>query len=379
MIWWNQMERKPISFEKPARPKLGTSLFFLLVAGGPIGLMLFLVYPWYLERKNFSSLTSQFVQRQNQVLAQDAITASRYLADFLERASKDIETLSLFVSQPQTAANFIQSQIKEVSLYTESGISRVSLPIYKEAVFLNPDGSAQWRIEHGKLQTTGRSTTDCKKNPLCDWSLRSTALQIPVDTLKWGGLLRWYQSEKEGEDDSSGAIHLAYRSNQGVVILALDYRMIKSIQTLPLFPYDPKENVLQSYEQGNYVYVVDSDTNILVHPKYWHVVGVDRTTGKPQTPIKKDSDEGAHPINIAAYQEGKLREYFDRLLKVSFPQRSVDIFKASNLSGMHRILSVAPILYSKGQFAKLGTFGHVIIGCSVQHFEEPKERIVPYY
>jgi len=40
---------------------------------------------------------------------------------------------------------------------------------------------------------------------------------------------------------------------------------------------------------------------------------------------------------------------------------------------------VAPILFSKGQFKETGIFGHVVTGCSVDYFEEPKEKFLPYY
>ena len=95
--------------------------------------------------------------------------------------------------------------------------------------------------------------------------------------------------------------------------------------------------------------------------------------------MQSDSDEGKHPINIRAYRGEKLKTYFDRLLTRSFLQQSVDIFRASNLEGSNRVLSVAPILINKGQFQKTGVFGYVVLGCSVDYFEEPKEQYVPYY
>ena len=117
----------------------------------------------------------------------------------------------------------------------------------------------------------------------------------------------------------------------------------------------------------------------MAHPKFWNVMGIDSETGLRMVPMKVDSDEGLRPMNIRAYQGEKLRGYFDRLLNRSFLQRTVDIFQASNLGGNHRVLSVAPILLQKGQFQKSGVSGYVVLGCSVDFFQEPKEQYVPYY
>jgi hypothetical protein len=92
-----------------------------------------------------------------------------------------------------------------------------------------------------------------------------------------------------------------------------------------------------------------------------------------------DADEGTHPINIAAYQNGLLKDYFDRLLKKSFVEAGVDIFQADNLAGVKRILSVVPVTLTRGQYKATGMFGHVIVGCSLDHFQEPKNKLVPYY
>lgn len=109
------------------------------------------------------------------------------------------------------------------------------------------------------------------------------------------------------------------------------------------------------------------------------MTGVDPKTFLRMRPMELDSDEGTHPINIQHYRGEKLRTYFQRLLNRSFLQKTVDIFQASNLGGGNRVLSIAPIILQKGQFQKSGVYGYVILGCSVDYFEEPKEQYVPYF
>jgi hypothetical protein len=84
-------------------------------------------------------------------------------------------------------------------------------------------------------------------------------------------------------------------------------------------------------------------------------------------------------MNIAKYQGEKLRQYFTRLLKLSFVSKSVDVFSAPNLKGTNRVLATAPILFSEGQFQSSGVFGHVVTGCNVDYYEDPKEQAIPYY
>src|SRR5690606_1143016 len=103
---------------------------------------------------------------------------------------------------------------------------------------------------------------------------------------------------------------------------------------------ETKRDLLKSYENGNYIYLVDTHNDILLHPKTWHVAGVDPATNRWVKPMRTDEEAGTGRLNIAEYQGEKLREYFRRLLSKSFVQRNVDIFRAPNLGGTNRVLSV---------------------------------------
>ena len=170
-----------------------------------------------------------------------------------------------------------------------------------------------------------------------------------------------------------------FRGEENIFELGLDYRHLKSLMFAPTFPYRSKTDLLHAYSNGNYVYIVDGQDDIVLHPKYWHVTGVDAKTQTRVRSVKEDADMGSAKLNVSDYTGQKLGEYFRRLLKKSFASRAIDIFRAPNFGGTNRVLSVAPILVRQGQFSEDGVFGHVIIGCNVDYFEEPTEQYVPYY
>lgn len=361
--------------------KVNAWLLILLTAPVPLIAFGYLGYRWMNARTDYNRMITQMIQRQNAVLANDAFTVARNVSHVLERAAYDIQTLALV---PPTSQNFLKfylsrvSQVSQVNQKDES-IEAIPLPMYNEIIALNLHGDEILRFKNGKQEKALRRLSDCQDKNLCDVHLIEKAIQSPVGEVYFGGLERWYAPEGAIEIDEGAHLPLAYRAMDGIYILGIEYRYLKDMLSEPTFPYERKRNLLQSYQNGNYIYIVDSNMDFIAHPKYWHVTGVDRSTGKRAIPMKADSDEGKHPLNIAAYQGERLKEYFERLRTRSFLQKSIDIFEAPNLRGTNRVLSVAPVLLSKGQFQRSGVFGYVVLGCSVDYFEEPKERYVPYY
>lgn len=340
-----------------------------------------LFYYWSTARANYNRVTSQFIQRQNQVLAFDAIGLAREVSNLLEGAARDVQSLALITP---TASHFIQFYLSRVGQITQldprdDSVNVVPLPLYSEIVYINLRGDEQLRLKNGKIETKLRHFSDCKSLNLCDPLLIKKALALTEGELYFGKLNRWYSKENEIEKSEGAYLPVVYRTTEGVFLVGIDYRYFKELLTQPTFPYQRKQNLVNAYQNGNYIYIVDSDLDFLAHPKFWNVMGIDPSTGIRAEPMEVDTDEGSRPINIRKYQGQKLKIYFDRLLNRSFVQKSVDIFQASNLGGNNRVLSVAPILLQKGQFLKPGVFGYVVLGCSVDYFEEPKEQYVPYY
>lgn len=362
------------------RSPLNPWSLILITAAIPVLLVCIMLYKWYQERTDFRRVTSQFIQRQNTVMAYDAVEIATGFGDLLEKAGRDVQILSLV---PPTIGNFkkfYDAQLGDYTRYTgeNTGIQE-SLPFYNRLSLYRPSGELVLSIVDGIPSNEPKNLSRCETIDLCDKPLAVKARELAVGELYYGKLMRYFSSEGTPEDEIGAGLSVAYRSSNGIYFLQIDYRHLRDHLTSPSFPYDPKKNLIEAYQKGNYLYIVDSNNDIITHPHYWKAAGVDRKTGQWVTPMNNDSDAGTHPINIAAYQRGVLREYFQRLLNVSFKQKGVDIFLAPNLAGTSRILSVAPILTDKGQFKSTGIFGHTIIACNVEYFEEPKEMIIPYY
>lgn len=356
-------------------------VLILVVFPLPVLILGLLFYYWSSARSDFQRISSQFIQRQNKVLAYDAMEVAREVSHLLEQLAQDVQTLALIPISEPYLTKFYLSRVGQVTQIDprDDSITTIPLPLYNEIIFLNLQGNEQIRLKNGQREKKLRSLSHCSGKNLCDPVLIKKGLSLNEGEVYFGKLIRWYSTEQERENLEGAYLPIVYRASDGLFLLGLDYRYLRELLALPSFPYDRKQNLLQAYQNGNYIYIVDSESDFIAHPKFWNVTGISPANGERVLPMELDSDEGKRPINIKMYRGERLRTYFDRLKNRSFPQNSVDIFKASNLGGSHRVLSVAPILLQKGQFRTHGTFGYIILGCSVDNFEAPKEQYAPYY
>ena len=357
-------------------------LIILLTAPIPLLLFVFFFVKWYSQKTDFTKTTTYFVQRQNLVLAHNAVEVSSGISDLLEKAWRDANILSVMPLTDESFLRFYRAQLGGIMLFdAKNEYSKQGLVnFYNKLMYLTPKGEVKIYIRNGVPDKSLHSVSDCKESQLCDRELLDRALKLKVGGARFGRVLRWYSPDGVPEDTTDASLSVAFRAANGIYLVGLDYRHLKDTLSVPTFPYQPKKNLLQAYTNGNYIYIVDHLGNFIVHPKYWDEAGIDKKTGQWVTPMLNDSDDdGSHPINISAYQGGKLKDYFDHLLKKSFTKNTVDIFQALNLVGTTRVVSVAPIVFSRGQFEQEGLFGHAVIGCSVDYFEEPRERFIPYY
>lgn len=366
--------------ETTQRNTVSPWIWILVTAIIPLLLFVFTGYKFYQERTDFRRITSQFIQRQNTVMAYDAVEIATGFGDLLEKAGRDVQVLALLPPTLENYQKFYNAQLGDYTRYTgeNTGIQE-PLPFYNQLSYYKPNGELMLSVVNGQPSNQPKNFNDCRVIDLCDRPLMDKALTLQPGQLRYGKLLRYFSPEGTPEDEVGAGLAVAYRGAKGIYVLEIDYRHLRDHLTSPGFPYEPKKNLIEAYQKGNYIFIVDSNLDIITHPHYWKAAGIDKKTGEWVTPMIDDADAGTHPINIAGYQRGVLREYFQRLLNVSFKQKGVDIFQAPNLAGTSRILSVAPILTDKGQFKESGIFGHTIIACNVEYFEEPKEMIVPYY
>lgn len=367
--------------EKQAKTQpLSPWLIIMATAPVPLILFLFFFYKWYQDKSDLGRVTSHFVQRQNQVIAYDAVALSREVAQLLETAVTDARGLSLIPVSEKTVLEF--ARIHESPVTVVDSEKRIAvqqwLPRYNRIVFLKANGNETLRLEGGSLQKNLRTLSECREKDLCDRKARERAVSLSDGQAYFGNLMRYYIPEKSDET-GEGSYTIMIRSKDRIIELGIDYRHFRSLLFVPTFPYQQRTDLLRAHQAGNYVYLMDINTDVLVHPRYCHVTGIDRSTGTIVSPVITDADVGTHRLNVKEYRGEKLKEYFERLLTRSLIHKSVDIFRSPNLVSGNLVLTVAPVLLSKGQFEKTGVFGHVVIGCSVDYFEEPREQFIPYY
>ncbi len=308
-------------------------------------------------------------QRQNRVLAQDALRASQAVADLYIRAAEAARALSVLPAGSPASLQVL------AALSADNGQAGNVSAEYKRLLF----SSARGKVLHFERDRQSHFRPSPCTPGLCDTEIAGAAHEIPVGKAILGRPLRWYRPESEPEGPDSGTVSVAFRGENGVVVVGVDYRSLLQFLKLPVFPYNPRGDLLEDYEKGNYIYLLDRETNVIAHPKHWHSAGLDRMTFAPVTPATNDDETGSHPLNFRAYREGKLRGYFDRFLSFSLLPGEVAVFRASNLSGMDRVISIAPVSLPTSLFVHASMAGFVGVGCAVEYFKEPEEKMLPYY
>ena len=357
-------------------------LVITVVALPPLVAFLIFGIRWYRQDTDLRRVFSHFLERQNAVLAHDAEGVATEIGGLLSQMAIDLKLLPLLGTREADLRSFLDlksAEALEFSSLPEDPPQVKNVPLYSWLLIANTQGKFLSVLREGHLEPRLRTVADCSPTNLCDRALLEQVLSLPGDVLVYGNLLRYYIPKSEKNSGAGAALHAALKLRDRVYILGLNYTHLTKYLAAMVFPYVQKRDLLQAYQNGNYLYIVDGQYNIIAHPKYWHVAGVEKESGLAVTPVRTDADEGTHPLNVAAYREGALKEYFERLLKSSFTRPGADIFEAPNLAGTKRVLTVVPIPLKEGQFAATGVFGHLIVGCGVEYFEQPTEHWLPYY
>ncbi len=353
----------------------------LIIIPIPLFLLGILSFRWHQEKNSLTRTTRYFLQRQNTILAYDAMEVAGGISDLLEKVVRDLRLITLL---PPSLSNYLTFHNTQMSDYTQfftetEPPKQIPLPFYNVEIRMDLNGNFLEFLRNGKKEETVRRLDQCQRRELCDQELFKELLPLPEGTVRYGKVLRYYTNEGKEEDEKNASLWVGLKEKKAIYVLGIDFKQIRDHLTTPAFPYEIKRNLLHSYQNGNYIYIIDHDFNIIAHPKYWHQLGIDRQTGEWVTPMRNDDEEGNHPLNIERYESGKLKEYFHRLLTKSFKENRAEVFRYSNLSDTLRVVSVAPIQLSKGQFEESGVFGHVILGCNVEYFEDNSEAPAPYY
>jgi len=362
------------------KPPYNIWLIIVVTSIVPTLLFIFIFTKWYFERSTCKTKLNLFILRQNEVLSQDAVSISKTIRDLLDGAAKDIKTLSLIELTSSALKTFYRCHIKEATLINSEteNITKATIPLYNEMVYMDNNGNEIIKLINGKNSKNLLKNDECFSKNLCDKKSRKLALNLKPNKIFFGNLMRYYVPKNEKEP-YLGKYTIYYKVNSGLYELGLDYRHFVSILFLPSFPYYSKSDLLFAYDNGNYIYILDSKNEFIAHPKHWHIYGIDKKSGNIALPMIQDEDEGFKRLNITLYKGKKLKKYFYRLLNESLVKKDIDIFRASNLKGKNHVYTVAPIFVNEGQFNKTAPWGHVVIGCSIEFFEEPTKVVPTYY
>ncbi len=337
----------------------------------------FWAYQWQTGKQEMSQLANDFIQRQNRVLAHDALRVSGEVSSLLLQAARDLRAMAALPAQPKVYESFLQA-LKPLPSLKREPEGQGAFPVYNRALVASQNGKLLL-IRDGRIDPSVTRLSECLAKDLCDVASVSSALKLETGKVYIGKGLRWYTPQGAADSDGTGTLSVALKGERGVFVLGIDFHSFDLLTRLPAFPYQKRGEALEDYEAGNYIYILDRDTDLLAHPKPWHVMGIDRQTGQALPPMRNDADAGKRPLNFTLYQEGVLRPYFDRLLERSFKASEVDVFQAANLSGTIRVISIAPIIPDSEVFGLKGPFGYAGVGCALEYFEEPEPRLIPYY
>lgn len=359
-----------------------TKPWLLLLLTAPVPLILFgiLSFQWYRKQTDSTRIMHQFIQRQNSVIGMDAKNVATQFTHLLLQGVRVARALPALKNDIQSRRILLKSFRQPITEWNprSRSIETNMRGLFTEISEWNLSLSETVRTNESGLLPT-RNGHNCDVRNHCDLALLEALVASPKNTLRIGSIVRWYTPEGMEDSNEGSSLGFAVRTENRIHVASLDYAHLKHFLLANTFPYERRGDPIEGYLSGNYVYVTDANHNVIAHPKYWHVYGFDRTTGKAIPPMTKDSESGTHPLNIAAYREGVLRQYFDHLMNQSFRLRTPDVFSAVNLKGTLRILASAPIFLKEGQFQEDGIFGHVITGCNIDYYSNPKEQKVPYY
>lgn len=146
---------RPGSHPIPAKPLLNPWLIILLTAPVPLLLFVFFFVKWYNQKTDFRRITSQFIQRQNTVMAYDALEVSTGFSDLLEKAARDVQVFSLLPPTVENFKRFYKAQLGDFTRYDtkNNAVIQKPLPFYNRLAFLSPKGDKIVDLLDGKIDS----------------------------------------------------------------------------------------------------------------------------------------------------------------------------------------------------------------------------------
>ena len=387
-----------------ARPRFGIFkkfLFsFLLISIAPL-----LVFSFY-TLVNISSVRNDIInhaksdidQMTQETMEVQAVLTAKAVERFLRQCENDLRLLKQSDFTPYDFLQFSRQHQSEIWIRkgTNSDPYEVHLqiPLYKEISFIDETGREKIKIKSGKIISPDllknvsipRNTTYLNENyfnetaKLKDGEIYVSHLAgIYVNKREQLGEASSPEEAVEGKK-YDGVIRFSTPvftdgKLSGVLEIALDQQHLMEF-TQHILPNNKTFTVFPVYASGDYAFMFDDRGWIITHPKLWDIPGVDKNGNMVPAYTShssaKDIDLGRIPFNLDSVG------FIDK----SYPFVASEVRKkhsgsvtTTNVGGVKKMMSYAPIYYDSGVYSRYGIFGGITIGSNIERFHTASNEI----
>ncbi len=337
-------------------------------------------------------------QKTEETMEVQAVLTAKAVERFLRQCENDLKLLKQADFTPYDFLQFSKQHQSEI--WIREGTNKkpfeahLQVPLYKEISFIDETGQEKIKIKNGSIVSpellknvsNPRNTTYLSENyfnetrRLNDNEIyvshlagfyvskseqlgNASSPEEAVEGKKYDGVIRFSTPVYEGKKLS------------GVLEIALDQRHLMEF-TQHVLPNNKTFTVFPVYSSGDYAFMFDDRGWIITHPKLWDIPGVDKN-GKPVPAYTshsspEDISRGRIPFNLDSVG------FIDK----SYPYVASEVRKkhsgsvtTTNVGGIKKMMSYAPIYYNRGVYSRYGIFGGITIGSNIARFHSASNDI----
>ncbi len=330
------------------------------------------------------------------LLEDRAHTIARQVELFLQECANDLQVLFLIPADPSAYMRFSRSHMRQIRIRTGPHTHPVEemsvIPLYRQVAFVDADGFERVHIEDDRIVMERQDLSKPFRGRFGeeDYFNKTRSLshgQIYVSRLLGRHLRKdgQLQDAKDVEAAIGGRIYQGiirmaapvFQNSRfkGVVSLAVDHRHLMEF-TQHILPVGKQSEVFPSYASGNYAFMFDDQGWMISHPKFWNIRGHELASGGLVDPASPGYSEqiiqaGQVPFNLL-YVPFIDPNYRHMVLEVLAGRSGVT--HTTNVEGVSRVVTYAPIRFSMGVYQKAGHFGGVALGAQTDYFYKSIDR-----
>ncbi len=337
-------------------------------------------------------------QKTQETMEVQAVLTAEAVQKFLRQCVNDLTMLKQSNFSAEEFLRFSKQHQSEVWIRKGTNAEPVEvhqlIPLYKEIAYIGFNGQEKIKIKDGKVVKGFQLVND--KDPRNTTYLNENYF-TETAKLKYGEvyvshLSGFFVNKKEqlgnakNPEDAieggkyDGVIRFAtpiYKSGKfsGILMIALDHQHLMEF-TQHILPNKKTFTVFPVYASGDYAFMLDDNGWIITHPKLWDIPGVDKN-GKPvpaytEHSSKKDIEMGRIPFNLDSV--GFIHTAYPFVASEIRKKHSGSIV-TTNVGGVKKVMSYAPIYFDKGVYSKYGIFGGITIGSNIERFHDAANQI----